>query len=92
MELSGSGGGKSASNYNDRWRSAWIRLSDRKMRVFPAREGRSIARTGHAVDDEHHSFSVEYDMPGKHGFDRLYRYRLDPFDSNGQPVEAGEGG
>lgn len=70
-----------------------VRLSDWKMRRFPTPQGRSISTSAVAVDDEHLYFAVNYSMTGNHGFDRLYRYRLDHFDQIGEPfeIEGGEG-
>ncbi|AKU93271.1 hypothetical protein AKJ08_3658 [Vulgatibacter incomptus] len=40
-----------------------------------------------AVDDEYIYFTVDYDEIGKFKhLDRLYRYRLDQFDSIGEPM------
>lgn len=69
-----------------RWSIAIVRLSDWEAREIWQPEGRSIGRATVAVDDEYFYFTQEYSMPGKHGFDRLFRYRLDHFDQIGVPM------
>lgn len=68
------------------WSIAIVRLSDWAVREIWQPEGRSFSKTSVAIDDEYFYYTQEYSMPGKHGFDRLFRYRLDHFDQIGEPM------
>lgn len=63
-----------------------VRLSDWTIRQIWEPEGRTLANSSVAVDDEYFYFTTEYSMVGNHGFDRLYRYRLDHFEQIGEPI------
>lgn len=68
------------------------RLSDWETRVLQLEDGTSSDWGIIAIDDEHVYFPIRHSRPGEHGFYRLYRYRLDGFESFGQPfpIERGK--
>lgn len=72
--------------HHERTRVTLIRHEDGKMRQFsmPA-AGYSMGKTTVALDDEYLYFTRWNAAPGNHGFDRVFRYRLDLFDEIGLP-------
>lgn len=65
-----------------------IRLADWKMKRFWAPAGWRLAPDGSVVDDEYLYFAQLFDRGNETGLlDMLFRYRLDQFDSFGEPFE-----